>query len=274
VTVVVLLVVVIAAVDLLPTNQRITPGVGSGCLVRNHSTDVPLTTDQAGLAATIAGVAWHRSMPARAVTIAYAAALQESDLENLPYGDRDSVGIFQQRPSQGWGPRRLLLDPVYAATRFFQALAGIPGYRHLLIYKAAQQVQHSADGYAYAQYAGQGAVMASGFTGQAPRSVWCWYSGRPRSPRRKLAAARTQLTRAFGYLSLTNVGDPMTRVRVKRASVGWSVAAWLVTHAAAFGITTVSYDGFSWSTAAGSRGWRRSDVRPGRPPATLAVTFR
>jgi hypothetical protein len=273
VSVVLLIAVIVTALALLATNHgRITPGIGTGCLVRSHSTDVPLTASQAGLAATIAGVARHRSMPTRAVTIAYAAALQESGLENLPYGDRDSVGVFQQRPSQGWGPRRLLLDPVYATTRFFRALAGIPGYRHLLIYKAAQEVQHSADGYAYAQYAGQGAVMASGFTGQVPRSVWCWYS-HSRHVHRRLAAARAQLTGAFGHLSLSSVGDPTTRVRVARPSVGWSVATWLVTHAGAFGITTVSYDGYRWTTAQGSHGWRRTDVRGGKPSVTLGVSF-
>ena len=273
-TVVLVLAAIVTALALLATNhRRVTPGIGSGCLVRSQSTDVPLTTDQAGLAATIAGVAWDRSMPTRAVTIAYAAALQESGLANLPYGDRDSVGVFQQRPSQGWGPRRRLLDPVYASKRFFQALAGIRGYRHLLIYKAAQEVQHSADGYAYAQYAGQGAVMASGFTGRVPRSVWCWYTPH-RHLHRRLVAARTQLTRAFGHLSMSNRGDPTAQVRVGRASVGWSVATWLVTHAAAFGITTVSYDGYRWSTAEGSHGWRRTGVRGGKPSVTLAVSFR
>src|SRR5215472_18556917 len=93
---------------------RFAPPIGSGCLVQGHGFDVPLTSDQAGLAAIIAGVAARRSMPVRAVAIAYAAALQESDLENLTYGDRDSVGLFQQRPSQGWGTRRQLLDPVFA----------------------------------------------------------------------------------------------------------------------------------------------------------------
>src|SRR5215469_15907326 len=122
------------------------PTIGSGCLVHGHGFDVPLTSDQAGLAAIIAGVAAHRSMPVRAVTIAYATALQESDLENLTYGDLDSVGVFQQRPSEGWGTRRQLLNPVYATTRFFAALAAVPDYLHLPIYRAAQAVQHSADG--------------------------------------------------------------------------------------------------------------------------------
>ena len=67
--------------------------------------------------------------------VAYAAALQESHLHNLSYGDRDSVGVFQQRPSEGWGSATQLKDPVYATTRFFPALpgarlppqAGVPG---------------------------------------------------------------------------------------------------------------------------------------------------
>ena len=62
-----------------------------------------LTAGQADNAALLAAVAGGRDLPARAVTIAIATALQESKLENIDHGDRDSVGLFQQRPSQGWG---------------------------------------------------------------------------------------------------------------------------------------------------------------------------
>ncbi len=148
---------VVAALALSNSHSHLpAPNVGSGCIVSSDDFDVPLTTGQAGIAATIAGVATRRRLPVRAVTIAYATALQESDLENLPYGDRDSVGIFQQRPSQGWGTRAELLNPIYATTRFFEALVAIPGYQKLPIYQAAQDVQRSADGSAYSQYAGPG----------------------------------------------------------------------------------------------------------------------
>ena len=66
---------------------------------------VSLEVGQAGIAATIAGVAQQRALPAYAVTVALATALQESKLTNLRSGDLDSVGVFQQRPSQGWGRR-------------------------------------------------------------------------------------------------------------------------------------------------------------------------
>jgi hypothetical protein len=230
------------------------PGV-SGCVVHGHRFDVPLEASQAGIAATIAAVAAQRQMPVRAVTIAYAAALQESDLANLRYGDRDSVGIFQQRPSQGWGTRRQLLDPVFASTKFFVALAAIPRYQHLRVYKAAQDVQHSADGSAYAQYEPQGAQMASGFSGAMPRAVWCWFAA-PVRGKSRLGAAESELRHAFGFVAIRHADDPKARVILHDTQLGWSMAAWLVTHASKFRVKQVSYEGYQWTAARGHAGWR------------------
>jgi hypothetical protein len=248
------------------------PQIGVGCIVKGPGFDVPLTTGQAGLAATIAAIADRRAMPVRAVTIAYATALQESDLENLPYGDRDSVGVFQQRPSQGWGTRQELLNPIYATTKFFAALAEVPGYRRLPIYKAAQDVQRSADGYAYSQYSDQGAVMAAGFAGWRARSIWCWY-GSGIKGKNKFGAADRDLTTAFGPLSIGHYGDPVMAVRVANHAVGWAVASWLVTHARGYGIKTVRFGGYQWNAAGGQDGWVKA--RPNRhwPAARLTVAF-
>lgn len=246
--------------------------LGSGCVARGRYFSVPLSPGQAAIAATIAGVARAHSMPVKAVTIAYATAIQESHIANLPYGDRDSVGVFQQRPSQGWGTRDQLLDPVYAATRFFAALARVSGYQHMLIYQAAQAVQHSADGYAYGQYAPQGAAMAAGFTGQLARSVWCWY-GSGIAGRGDLAAAGAELRRAFGRLRIAYMGDPAMQVRVGRVATGWSVAAWLVTHAGMYRIAKVSYHGYRWTAAHAERGWTAVSGRGHRTPSRLDVIF-
>ena len=246
--------------------------VGSGCAVHGARFAVTLDTSQASIAATIAGVATHRALPTRAVTIAYAAALQESDLENLSYGDRDSVGVFQQRPSEGWGTRRQLLDPVYASSRFFVALTAVPHYEQIRVYKAAQAVQHSADGLAYDQYAPQGADMAWAFSGQRSRAVWCWY-GAGIGGHSRLIAAGTQLRRTFGRLTIRHAGDPVARVRVRRPAVGWAVAAWLVSHADRFNIRQVRYQGYHWTAAHGRKGWI---ARPRQRHATAArsgVTF-
>jgi len=250
------------------------PDVGSGCMVSSSEFDVPLTTGQAGIAATIAGVASRHRLPVRAVTIAYATALQESDLENLPYGDRDSVGIFQQRPSQGWGTRAQLLNPIYATTRFFEALVAIPGYQKLPVYQAAQDVQRSADGSAYSQYEGQGEVMASGFAGWLGRKVWCWYGqGVGNHASGQLKTAKRDLKSAFGPLLVGHVGDPIMTVRVRNPAVGWSVAVWLVAHADNYRISEVRFAGYQWTAARGHRGWVKD--RPSRhwPSARLTVAF-
>jgi hypothetical protein len=274
-------VLVVAALALANSHHHLlpTPNVGSGCQVSSSNIDIPLTTGQAGIAATIAGVASRHRLPARAVSIAYATALQESDLENLPYGDRDSVGIFQQRPSQGWGTRAELLNPIYATTKFFEALVAIPGYQRLPIYQAAQDVQRSADGSAYSQYSDQGEVMASSFAGWRGRTVSCWYgdtvsnheSAATRS--RRLALAKHDLKAAFGHLLTGHVGDPIMTVRVRDQAIGWSVATWLVTHADNYRISEVRFAGYHWTTANGHRGWAKA--RPDRhwPSTRLTVAF-
>ncbi|HEX3489848.1 MAG TPA: hypothetical protein VHU92_10910 [Streptosporangiaceae bacterium] len=241
----------------------------SSCAAAGPGQPIPLDVGQAAIAATIAGVAHYHDLPRRAVTVAYATALQESKLTNLRSGDRDSVGVFQQRPSQGWGPARRIEDPVYATTRFFEALVQVHGYETIPVYQAAQAVQHSADGSAYSQYASVAKNMTKAFTGELPHGVWCWYS----TPvgKRRLAAADRALTQAFGPLRVGRRGDPQLAVRVRHPAAGWAVADWLVSHAASYGIQTISYQGYKWVTKEGSSGWTRikAGQRPKAPPAVV-----
>lgn len=260
------LVIAILALKSSPRHQRPT-----ACVAGPRSQGLELSVSQAGIAATIAGVASRHGLPTRAVAIAYATALQESKLANLHYGTMDSVGVFQQRPSQGWGTVREIENPVYATSRFFAALVQVPGYRHLPIYQAAQDVQRSADGSAYAQYAGIGTSMAQAFTGSQPHAVWCSYGspvGRP-----QLAAARRGLTSVFGQLGSTVTDDPASVVKVADSREGWSVAAWLVSHAAVYGISDVRYAGYEWRASKGSGQWQV--VKPSRRarPATASLVF-
>ena len=233
---------------------------GSGCQAAVGGMTMPLDPQQAGIAATIAGVASQRALPAQAVSIAYAAALQESKLHNLDYGDRDSVGVFQQRPSEGWGPAKKLEDPAYAATRFFQVLAMVPDYRHIAVYKAAQAVQHSADGTAYIQYEGQATRLARAFTGRDAHAVWCWWPSAPAGKARLGAAARA-LRHAFGPVRATRPDPPPTGhkllVRATDPATGWAMASWLVTHAGQYRLHDVRYAGYQWRADAGTGGWTR-----------------
>jgi hypothetical protein len=264
VPVILLVVAVLAAGSYIALKHVPTILSETGCTAGAGRRAVALDTDQAQIAATIAGVAHHRRMPPRALTVAYAAAMQETHLHNPGSGDRDSVGVFQQRPSQGWGPASKLIDPVYASTRFFRALAGVQGYRSMPVYKAAQAVQHSADGYAYAQYQTLAAHLTTAFTGASPRGVWCWPAGHRGTP--ELTAALVAITKTFGPLPARRADSPgdaaALTVRAPHANLGWAIAAWLVTHAGRYRLREVRYAGFRWPAPAGQTGWVKDSGAP------------
>jgi hypothetical protein len=243
----------------------------TGCAADPGGLELQLTPGQAGIAAIIAGVATRRALPTRAVAIAYATALQESKLTNPHYGDLDSVGVFQQRPSQGWGSARHIEDPVYATERFFDALVQVPEYLSLPIDVAAQDVQHSADGSAYEQYAGVGTALAAAFTGADPHAVWCTYSDPP--TRQSLAAAGRAMTMAFGLTARrVLVGQAMT-VSVGAAAAGWAVAAWLVAHADQYGIDNVRYAGYQWFAFTGAGHWQAEQASLPAAAGTATLEF-
>jgi hypothetical protein len=251
-----------------------------GCQAGTGVQAVTLDTEQAGIAATIAGVAARHRLPRQAVTVALAAALQESKLHNLDYGDRDSVGIFQQRPSQGWGPAIRLEDPVYATTKFFAALTRVRGYATMPVSQAAQEVQHSADGSAYGQWADLARQLAGYFTGQSPHDVSCWYT---RAGQANLTAAVRRMAQTFGPQGRKAVVVRITTDRSVRKNQGstavvhveraaaWTVANWLVAHAQAYRLGEVRYAGYVWRAANGSMGWQPGSVRSDPPPGSIVA---
>jgi hypothetical protein len=196
--------VVLLAVAAYVGVQYLTGGAGGPvkCTVRasgagsGDSDTFELTPEQASNAATVSAVGITRGMPERAVTIALATALQESGLRNLRTGDRDSLGLFQQRPSAGWGTEQQVLDPVYASTQFYKRLGKIPGYSRLPLTVAAQEVQHSGYPQAYAKHEPDATLLAAAFTGLAPAVLTCPapFDHAPGDA----AKVRTALVRAFG----------------------------------------------------------------------------
>jgi cell wall-associated NlpC family hydrolase len=106
------------------------------------------------------------NIPPYGETIAIATAIQESRLINLTTAtDHDSLGLFQQRPSQGWGTPAQITDPVYASTKFYQALARVPGWQALPLAAAAQAVQESGYPSAYSQWQVAAAQLVTAFAG-------------------------------------------------------------------------------------------------------------
>jgi murein DD-endopeptidase MepM/ murein hydrolase activator NlpD len=126
----------------------------STCAVLPQTSGDPqgLTSEQLENARTIIEVGEQRGLPPYAWTVALATAMQESTLRNLNYGDRDSLGLFQQRPSQGWGTPAQVTDPVYAAHKFYEGLGKVPGWQQMSVTVAAQTVQRSAFPLAYAKH--------------------------------------------------------------------------------------------------------------------------
>ena len=243
-----------------------------GCQAGTGDNAIALDFGQAADAATVAGVAVREHLTSRALTIAYATAFQESKLENLTYGDRDSVGIFQQRPSEGWGSTAQLEDPAYAARAFFGALVQVPNYTEIPVYQAAQDVQKSADGYAYEQYEPTGVLLATDYTA-APHAVTCWYNPATQaadqgvSAKLNLTGAVKGLKDAFGEPGHGQVVTGITRADSGEAVTvsaaprgGWPVANWLVANASSYGITQVSYAGYQWTARLTETSWQSNSA--------------
>ncbi|MFI0963142.1 heavy metal transporter [Streptomyces sp. NPDC021080] len=190
--------------------QYLTGGVGAPrCKVVSGNGDgasYEFTPEQAVNAATISAIGTSRGMPERAVAIALATALQESGLRNIQHGDRDSLGLFQQRPSQGWGTEKQIMDPTYAAGVFYEHLAKVPGYSRLPLTVAAQRVQHSGFPQAYAKHEPDATLLAAALTGRAAATLTC--QGRPAAttPAGGPAPVRAALARDFGRDVLQEAG--------------------------------------------------------------------
>jgi hypothetical protein len=223
----------------LPHQGRATPA----CRVSTSGQPVTFDLAQTTNATTIAAVGKRIGMPDHAVTVALAAAMQESGLHNLSHGDRDSVGLFQQRPSQGWGSVSQLMTPVYAASAFYKALAKVPGWGEMSVTEAAQRVQRSSAPHAYAQWESDARALAVALTGQVAGGLTCRFD----------AVATTASASSLSGALASELGSPGPGVDVSAAR-GWTIAGWLVGHASTYGVTAVSFAGQRWTPASGTWG--------------------
>ncbi len=228
-----------------------------------------LATDQAANASLITAVAVQRGLPARAASIALATSMQESKLRNIGHGDQagpDSRGLFQQRPSQGWGTTAQVMDPYHASNAFYDALVKISGYQSLEITDAAQQVQRSAYPAAYAQHEGMARAFASALTGQTAAGLDCTL----RSPDAAgdLSTLTEELTAALGDVQTST--DGRTLLVDADGTRAWAVGHWAVANAKALAITSVEVDGRGWYRQSRD-GWRPADVPAGQVRITVAV---
>ncbi|WP_327697514.1 heavy metal transporter [Streptomyces sp. NBC_00459] len=286
--------------------QYVTGGTGDpACEVVSAGGDgatYEFTPEQAVNAATITAVGTARGLPERAVAIALATALQESGLRNIAHGDRDSLGLFQQRPSQGWGTAKEIQDPTYAAGEFYDHLVKVSGYSRLPLTVAAQRVQRSGYPQAYAKHEQDATLLAAALTGRAAATLTC--EGRPgATPTGGPDAVRAALVRDFGREVLTTAGatvtlkspatptpSPDATTAAERRTVtipvpsdtdtaagttvrqrGWQLAHWAVANASALHIENVSYAGRRWTAGNTDSEWRPVEAAKVTDKGTEAV---
>jgi hypothetical protein len=214
------------------------------CVATANNKSAVLDLDQAHFASIIAGVAVRHGLPPRAASIALATAYQETGIRNLDYGDRDSVGLFQQRPSQGWGTKKQLMDPDYAAGKFYDALVKIKNWQTDDINDVAQKVQRSGHPEAYNDHEADARVLASALTGQSPAGFSCLDRTGTAGDVKGL---RRSSQRTFGTLDDSADGSVLT-IRADANRRAWAYAHYAVANAASYGVTTVKIGNRTWQT--------------------------
>lgn len=233
-------VVLVAGVVALKAGRTHKAPAGPPCWGTADNVNYALDLEQASTATTIAAIGKRMGLANHAVTIALAAALQESGLHNLNHGDRDSLGLFQQRPSQGWGTAAQIMNPRHATTAFYGRLTRVPGWQDLSVTEAAQRVQRSAAPDAYAEWEAEARVLARAMTGEVGTGLRCRFA-LPKPP--LLNADLT--TAASAELGSPTFGVDLTGAR------GWTVATWIVGHAQQYRVRKVAFAGQVWTPMSG-----------------------
>ncbi len=233
------------------------PSSAQYCTVGGYEID----TQQAVVASQMVGTVLNRQLPERAAVLALAGALQESKLRNIASGDgdRDSVGVLQQRPSQGWGTVEQLSDVHFATNAFLTALLKVPNWQNLDAADAIQAVQISADGSAYAQHEPQAQALADALTGAKPAALTCTY------PKPTEVATTAQVASAL-TTDLPVATPTTTDTTVSVPGAGWATAAWFIANGNRLGIESVDYNGHTWQRG---KGWRTSDASSDAVVATM-----
>ncbi|HZA05826.1 MAG TPA: hypothetical protein VE617_14770 [Propionibacteriaceae bacterium] len=214
------------------------------CVATAADQSVAVDLEQAQYASIIVGLSVRRGLPPRAASIALATVYQETGIRNLDYGDRDSVGLFQQRPSQGWGTARQLQDPYFATNAFYDALVKIDGWESGDITEVAQQVQRSGYPDAYRDHEGDARVLASTLTGHSPGGFTCLdRSNTPGDP----DGLSDSLRKTFGKVRPKTV-DAQVVVDARNTRLAWAYGQYAVANAEVYGVTTVKVGDRTWQT--------------------------
>lgn len=240
------------------------------CVATVQGETVTLDPDQAHYASIIAGVAGQRGLAPRAVSIAIATVYQESGIRNLDYGDRDSLGLFQQRPSQGWGTPTQVMDPWFASNAFYAALVKVPDWSTGDINDVAQAVQRSGHPNGYARHVDKARRIGSSLSGESAASFSCVVRS-PASPDPTgLADFLAKTLPRDVAITRTTTGLSITSSSTRGA---WSAAHIVVANAGSHGVQSVTAGGRTWQASRTSLPpWEGDEAASKTVEVTFAVT--
>lgn len=240
------------------------------CTLTAESATVKLTHEQVRNAAIIVGVAMaDENLGERAAHIAIATAYQESGLRNLNYGDRDSLGLFQQRPSQGWGTAEQVRDPWYASKKFYSVLVKQKNWRTGDVNDIAQKVQRSGVPDGYRKHVDKAQAVAAVLSGRVPGAITCVDRQNAVGAPSLLAS---DLQKTYGVKPVVK-GKTLT-VTAKTPALAWALAHQSVADTRSAGVVSVQVANQVW-TVDGSkpRPWSVTTAAPAQA-RTVVVTFR
>jgi hypothetical protein len=230
---------------------------------------VSVDIEQAENAALIAGMSIKRKLIPRAASIALATAYQESKIRNLDYGHSDSIGLFQQRPSMGWGTIEEIMDPWYSTGKFYSTMVKVKNWKTRDINDVAQAVQRSAFPEAYRQHESNARALASALTGETPATFTCSIQTLEKADPK---AMQTFLSKTYGKdAAKAGAEGNLLRVEAKDTMTAWAIAQGAVANAQRYGIAKVQTEGMSWTPAA----WERAAWVPDPSAASgqVILTF-
>ncbi len=235
----------------------------------DQATTYELPLESANNAALISGVAFQRGYGLNGMTVGLATAIQESGLRNLDWGDRDSLGLFQQRPSQGWGAPEEIQDPYYSTHTFYAALEKVDGWEGMRVTDAAQAVQRSGYPEAYGDHEEEARAWSRAFTGDADAVVTCVVnSAEPRTAEGFAARLRADLGPSY---SVEVLGQASTSMELGIQPLDDSDES--VRALQAWAIATASKTSVEWVDRAGVR-WERSGTWSTETPAEQFADYR
>lgn len=211
-----------------------------------------LTFEQAENASIVVAESYRQGLSEQAAVIALATAWQESSLRNLDYGDRDSLGLFQQRPSYGWGTEAEIMDPWYSSGRFYQELVKFQGWETSDVNDIAQEVQRSGHPEAYRKHESNARALAGALRGSRPGTLTC-------VDREPVATDRATLDQVIAAVpGLTaEPGDERLTLRADDPAILWSGVQLAMANTADAGIVRVIVGDREWTK--GNRDWKQAN---------------